>query len=290
MPIQMPTQLERFREMAASYDVLLCDVWGVVHDGLRAYPGANEVLPRFRSQGGTVVLVSNAPMTSEAVANLLDQKGVSREAWDHIVTSGDIALTHIAERGYRRIHGVGPLPRDSSFFERLPASVPLAEAECIACTGLLDDYNETVDDYRTLINEGLAHGLPFVCANPDLAVHVGERLLPCAGAIADFYERSGGAVFWAGKPHPIAYATGLKAAERLRGRPVLLSRVLGIGDAIRTDLASAVGAGVDALFIAGGLHRDEIIDHNGSLDPAAIAQALEAAGMPAKAVMHKLAW
>lgn len=282
--------IERFATLADGYDVLLCDVWGVVHDGKRAFDGANDALTRFRAKGGTVVLVSNAPMPGDAVARLLDMLGVVRSAWDEIVTSGDISLRYIAEHGYRRVHGIGPLPRDAAFFDRLPGrATGVADADCIACTGLVDDRRETAETYRPMLETALAHRLPFVCANPDLAVHVGHDLLPCAGAIAALYETMGGAVVWAGKPHASAYQTGLDVAARIRGRAIDKRRVLGIGDAVRTDLASAAGADVDGLFIASGLHRDDVM-RDGRVDVAATRRLLEEAKMPAVGVMAALVW
>ena len=171
-------------------------------------------VPRWRVsaiEGGTVILVSNAPIPAEGVERVLEKTGVRRDAWDAIVSSGDIALDHIADKGYRRMHWVGPSERDYALYVRLPApQVPLAEAEAIVCTGLRNDRTETVEDYRGLIEEGVALSVPFVCANPDLVVDVGALRLTCAGAIAAEYERQGGEVFWAGKPHPSAYATALE--------------------------------------------------------------------------------
>ena len=288
----MPTPpiLTSASQLLGRYDVLLCDVWGVVHDGRVAYPGANDALPRYRAGGGTVVLVSNAPMTAAAIAGLLDDKGVRRACWDAIVSSGDLALTHIAERGYRHIYGIGPRPRDNSFFDAVPQlTADLSAADAIACTGLVHERTETAEHYRPLLEKVLARKLPFVCVNPDLAVHVGADLLPCAGAIAALFESMGGSVFWGGKPHPVAYATALQAAVKLRGSQVVKARVLGIGDAVRTDLKAAESAGVDALFIAGGLHRDALIKH-GAVDAAALEALLAGQHATSVAVMSHLAW
>ncbi len=282
--------IERAGPLLSRYRVLLCDVWGVVHDGITAYPGANEALPRFREAGGIVVLVSNAPRPGPSVAHLLDEKSVVRETWDAIVTSGDIALSHIAEVGYQRLYRIGPEPRDSAFFDGLPGPhVTIEDAEAIVCTGLNRDRHEQPEAYLPLLEEALARRLPFVCANPDLAVHVGADLLPCAGAVAALYEARGGPVFWAGKPHPVAYRTGLARAAELVGSPVDRSQVLAIGDAVRTDLAAAAGAGVDSLLIAGGLHRDEVMT-GGAIDPVRLATLLAPpAPRPVAAMLH-LAW
>jgi HAD superfamily hydrolase (TIGR01459 family) len=285
-----PTILTSAADFLAGYDVLLCDVWGVVHDGRNAYASANASLPRYRARGGTVVLVSNAPMTGVAIGKLLDDKGVGRDCWDAIVGSGDIALAHIAEKKYAQVYGIGPRPRDDSFFNEVPRLTDdLGAADAIACTGLLHERTETADDYRALLQRALVRDLPFVCVNPDLAVHVGADLLPCAGAIAALYETMGGTVFWCGKPHPSAYAMGLEVAANVRGGPVNRSRVLGIGDAVRTDLKSAATAGVDALFIAQGLHRDDVIV-GGKVDPVRLSKLLVHSGLTPKATMVGLVW
>jgi HAD superfamily hydrolase (TIGR01459 family) len=256
----VPPIIESCAALLARYDVLFCDVWGVVHDGRRAFPEANEALSAFRAQGGTVILVSNAPTPSENVARVLDEKGVVRDAWDRIVSSGDLALSHIRARGWQRLHIIGPERRDRAFFAAVGApSVPVADADAIACTGLVDDRNETAEHYRPLLAAAVARGLHLVCANPDLVVHVGDDLLPCAGAIGALYEELGGEVFWAGKPFPVAYETAMESAAAIRGGALAPDHVLVIGDSMRTDLAGAARAGVDALFIASGIHRDEVM-------------------------------
>lgn len=272
------------------YRVVLCDIWGVVHDGITAYQGANDALPRFRKSGGVVVLVSNAPRPGASVARLLDQKAVLREAWDDIVTSGDLALRHIAEAGYTRLYRIGPARRDRDFFDVLPGPhTDIGKAEAIVCTGLNRDREEQPEAYLPVLEEALARNLPFICANPDLAVHVGPDLLPCAGAVAALYENKGGTVFWAGKPHPIAYDSALERAAALTGGPVDRTHVLAIGDAVRTDLAAAAGAGVDALLIAGGLHRDEVV-MDGAIVPPRLADLLAPPAPRAVAAMVNLAW
>src|SRR5882757_2289433 len=213
-----PPIIARAGPLLARYEVVFCDVWGVMHNGRKAYAEAGAALARFRAEGGTVILVSNAPIPASGVERVLEKTGVRRDAWDAIVSSGDIALRHIAEKGYRRMHWVGPSDRDYALYVRLPEpSTPLALAQAIVCTGLKDDRNETVADYQALIEEGVARALPFVCANPDLVVDVGSVRLLCAGSIAAEYERLGGEVFWAGKPHPAAYGAALARTSELRG-------------------------------------------------------------------------
>jgi HAD superfamily hydrolase (TIGR01459 family) len=276
--------------LLARCHAVFCDVWGVLHNGRMAYAEAGEALARFRAGGGTVVLVSNAPVPADGVERVLERAGVRRDSWDAIVSSGDIALAHIAEQGYGRLHRVGPARRDSRLFQRLPGpSAALHEADAIVCTGLVDDASETVASYRALIEEGVARGLPFVCANPDLVVDVGDKRYLCAGSIAVEYERCGGAVFWAGKPHPSAYAAALRCATELRGCEPERARILAIGDAVRTDLAAAEGMGIDALFIASGIHNDVVVD--AAIDVGRLAFLFEPAGTPpAIAAMTQLRW
>ena len=285
-----PPVVETCGALLARYDVLFCDVWGVVHDGKRAFDAANTALCKFRELGGIVVLVSNAPMPRETVARVLDEKGVLRQAWDAIVSSGDLALGVIAGRGYRQVYGIGPEKRDSAFFAALPGrSSSIADADAIACTGLIDDRRETAEQYRPLLQQARARNLTFICANPDLAVHVGADLLACAGAIATIYEGLGGDVVWAGKPHALAYDTAKNTVQKLRGAPVAAARILAIGDSVRTDLVAAQGAGVDALFIASGIHRDETMQ-DGRITPEKLARLFANGGPTAIAASTALVW
>lgn len=285
-----PPVLECAGPLLTRYDVLLCDVWGVVHDGLNAYPDAVDALQRFRAKGGTVILVSNAPVPKHRVEAMLEARNVPTDTWDDIVSSGDIALEHVAERRFKRLYQIGPQDRDRAFFEALTAAnAHLDEAQAVVCTGLTDDRREKPEDYRPLLEKARRLGLPFVCANPDLLVDVGGTLYYCAGALADMYEHMGGKVFWAGKPHLSAYETAHRKAEGLRDANVPRAKCLVIGDAIRTDLKGAENFGCDALFVASGIHRHEAMDGN-ELSPAKLA-ALFPPGTPtALAAMEGLVW
>lgn len=281
--------LDRAGDLLSAYDVLFCDVWGVLHNGVTAYPGANDALPRFRETGGSVVLVSNAPVPRERVARLLDLRGVRREAWDAIVSSGDLTRARLRDMGLARVHHVGPA-KDSYLFDGLDiARVGLDEAEALVVSGLEDEVNETGETYRPLLQRALDRGLELVCANPDLVVEVGGVAHPCAGAIAAVYESMGGAVHWAGKPFPPAYDAALAEAARLRGGPVPRDKVLAIGDAVRTDLAGAARAGIAALFVADGIHREHVTRH-GRIDEALLAHALGEAAPTTVAAMPVLRW
>jgi len=285
-----PPVLSHAAPLFARYDVIFCDVWGVVHNGLTAFDGACAALEKFRNGGGTVILVSNAPVPKHRVAETLETRGVPTSAWDDIVSSGDIALAHVDERGFERLYCIGPQDRDQALFSALKTrSVPLAEAEAIICSGLNFDRDETPNDYRPLLEDARKLGLPFVCANPDLVVDVGGTLLYCAGAIADLYAQMGGAVFWAGKPHLNAYETAHAKAEALRDRNVAREKILVIGDSLRTDMKGAENFGCDALFIASGIHRHETMDEI-SLSPKRLEELFVPGSPPAVGAMAELAW
>ena len=286
-----PPILERAGDLLARYDVLFCDVWGVVHNGLVAFVDACAALEKFRTRGGTVILVSNAPVPKARVMNMLDSRHVPRAAWDDIVSSGDIALEHVKERGFKALYCIGPQDRDQALFKALSARpVQLQDAEAIICTGLTDDRNEEPDDYLPMLRQAHAQKLPFVCANPDLVVDVGGTLLYCAGAIADLYAHMGGPVFWAGKPHLSAYETAHRRAEALRGQNVARAKCLVIGDAVRTDLKGAENFGCDALFVASGIHRHETMTGD-ALSAAKLEKLFAPAGTPsALGAMVELRW
>ncbi len=285
-----PIIRERAGDLLAGYDVLFCDVWGVIHNGVVAYAEACDALTTFRASGGTVILVSNAPVPKHRVADMLQIRRVPRNAWDDIVSSGDLALTHVKARGYSSLYCIGPRDRDAALFTALKArATPLNAAEAILCSGLNDDRNEVPEDYKPLLKDALAADLHFVCANPDFVVDVGGTLYYCAGAIADLYEHMGGTVFWAGKPYLSAYETAHSRAETLRGANVEKSKILVIGDAIRTDLKGARMYGCDALFIAGGIHRHETMDGD-ALSAEKLAALFAADGSPAIGAMAQLAW
>ncbi len=271
------------------YDVLVCDVWGVVHDGRHAYAAAGEALARFRAGGGTVILLSNAPLPREGVERLLDEKAVRRDAWDGVVSSGDLVRAHVAAEGFRLLHHLGP-NRDLMLFDGMAARLVDAEvAEAIVCTGLIDDRNETADDYRPALARAIARAMPFICANPDLVVDVGGVLFPCAGAVAKLYEEMGGPVHWAGKPYPAAYEAALARAEQRRSFPVDPRRVLAVGDALATDLAGAAGFGLDFLFIAQGIHSAELMP-DGRLEAPHVARLFENERVLPIAAMASLTW
>ena len=282
------------RDLFSAYDVVLCDVWGVIHNGQAHYAAACDALMRFRAGGGRVVLVTNAPRPNPPVRKQLDMLNVPREAFDDIVTSGDVTLAFIAAHGNAPVHHIGP-ERDLTLFDILknqtgntPARVSLEEAAYVVGTGLYEE-EQTPDDYEETLALMRKRDLEFISANPDLIVHVGEKMLYCSGAIAEKYAGLGGRVVQAGKPYAPIYDRALTIAQDLLGRTVAKSRVLAIGDAIRTDVKGACDFGVDALFVTSGIHRDEL-HPNGALDEAAFHSLAASVESKPRAAMTALRW
>ena len=280
---------DRFRTLAPAYDVVLSDVWGVVHNGVAAFPDACDALRRFRAAGGSVVLITNAPRTSRVVATQLDHIGFPRDAYDEVVSSGDVTHGVIAARRSESVFHIGP-ERDRSLFAELDIRVAPAEtADYIVCSGLFDDTSETPDDYRDLLERMRARNLFMVCANPDLVVERGGTLVYCAGAVADLYASLGGEVLYAGKPHRPIYDEALRRAAVVRRAPAPLARVLAIGDSVRTDLTGATQLGVDCLFVTAGIHAEELGTRDNP-DAGVLGRMFASAGLYPKAVTRRLAW
>ncbi len=242
-----------------NYDVLICDIWGVLHNGITEYQAAGEALARFRQAGGTVVLLSNAPATAQWVAEVLASKTVRRSAWDAIVSAGDLARQRIQDIGVTTIHHIGPI-YDHRLYQNLPVSTTdIAGADAVVATGLIDDQRETAEDYRKHLEAANAADLPLIIANPDRVVDVGDTRLPCAGVLGDLYESLGGTVYWEGKPSAHAYEAAIAAAGRLRPASLDRQRIAAVGDSITTDMTGAENAGLDFIFIAQGIHHDTLM-------------------------------
>ncbi|HLZ85064.1 MAG TPA: TIGR01459 family HAD-type hydrolase [Caulobacteraceae bacterium] len=276
--------------VASDYEILLCDVWGVVHNGRESFPAACAALERWRAARGPVLLISNSPRPGPEVAAQLDGLGVPRGAWTTIVTSGD------ATRGLLRARAPGPAwrigpGRDDPLYEGLGLSFSnLESARFIACTGPNDDEVETPEDYRAVLTRAAARDLEMVCANPDRVVQRGERLIFCGGALADLYEHLGGRVAMAGKPYAPIYDLALTHADEALGRPHERSRILAIGDGLATDIAGAQAQRLDRLFVAAGIHGAEVRGADGRLSARAVDDLLAMAGLSADFAMGDLAW
>jgi HAD superfamily hydrolase (TIGR01459 family) len=262
----------------------LVDIWGVLHNGARAFPAACAACQTFRAQGGIVVLISNAPRPFPAVVPHLTSLGVPADAYDTGITSGDVTRGLLeAWRGRRVLH-IGP-ERDLGLFTDRDAQLVTAQtAEVVVCSGLYDDTKETPADYAPLFADLLARGLPMICANPDIKVERAGQLIWCAGALAADYEARGGDVTYAGKPHLPVYEQAFSTIARLAGHPIAKENILAIGDGLETDIRGAHAAGLASVFIASAVHMP------GGLNASALQELFAARPFTPIAALPALAW
>jgi HAD superfamily hydrolase (TIGR01459 family) len=287
--------LSNLSSIAQNYDVIFSDVWGVVHNGIIPHEAAGEALTRFRAGGGVVIMISNAPRPAWSVVDQLNDIGVLPTAYDAVVTSGDVtrglavAMPHPSRPNPRCFH-IGA-EKDEPLFQNLNVSrVSADQADFVICSGFKDDETETVADYLDILKKLRERDLPMICANPDLVVERGNQLIPCAGALAEAYAEMGGQVTHAGKPHQPIYTATLSRAVDILGRQPDKSRILAIGDAIRTDVAGAKAFGIDSLFLSAGIHAQELHDENGKLSDRKLSAFMAEQAFQPVATSQYLVW
>jgi HAD superfamily hydrolase (TIGR01459 family) len=280
--------LDRIDDIAPRYDAVFCDLWGVVHNGRTPYASAVAALQRLRASGKAVILITNVPKPRWSIPPQLDRMGVPRDAWDVIVTSGDAIRAELAARAPGPMFKIGPGDYDKPLWEGLGLDeAPLEHARFIGISGLNRD-DETPADYRDILREAKARDLELLCANPDIVVQFGDKLIWCAGAVARDYEAMGGRVVMAGKPYPPIYDLAFKELAAIAQRPIAKTRILAIGDGLPTDIAGANAQGLDCVFIASGMHG-EALWSDGALDAAKVERALEEEDVRATYAMQALA-
>ncbi|WP_298423730.1 TIGR01459 family HAD-type hydrolase [Rhodoblastus sp.] len=279
------------------YDAVLCDIWGVLHNGERAFAPAAEALRELRRRGKPVTLITNAPRPKGEVAEQLASLGIGADCYDAIATSGDVCAQAIASRAPGRPFHIGPT-RDLPVYAAAAqltdhdvAPVALEDAEFAVCTGLVEDTIETPADYENILLACRARNLAMICANPDLVVYRGDQLVYCAGALAERYEELGGEVEQAGKPYAPIYRMAIGLLEQARGKPLDIDRVLAIGDALHTDIAGAATMGLDSLLITQGVHRADLHGPDaGPLDLEAYKQFIDGHGLAPVYRLSRLVW
>jgi len=274
--------------LAPGYSAVLSDVWGVIHNGVTAHRSAVDALARFRQGGGRVILITNAPRAAAPIMTMLDGMGVTRGAYDGLISSGDVTRDMIAPYRGRVVHHIGPATDDDTLYEGLGVIRGRAdEAEAIVVTDL-DTDDDTPDMYRDRMQLWLKRRLPMICANPDRIVEHAGRLIYCGGALADLYEAQGGRILMAGKPYRPIYDQALRMAEAAAGRPLDRAKVLAIGDSVRTDAIGAAGAGIDLFFITGSIHAADFGD--AAPDPGAVEALVSPSAARLAGFAPRLAW
>ncbi|MBZ9980492.1 TIGR01459 family HAD-type hydrolase [Mesorhizobium sp. BR-1-1-8] len=281
-----PDIIGSLEDVSKNYSAILCDVWGVVHNGERHFPAAASALTAARTAGIPVVLITNSPRRSADVVAQMNVIGVPPSAYDRVVTSGDVTRDLIVE-GPRKIFHVGA-ERDLTLYDGLDVDlVEEFEASGVVCTGLFDDEVEKPEDYAELLRRLRARNLPFICANPDIMVERGERIIWCAGALARDYAQLGGRTLIAGKPYAPVYDVAMREVAEILGRPVERRQVLAIGDGMLTDIKGAADNGFDVLYVSGGIHARDYGDAS-QPDPARLAAFLDRHAYHPVAVIPRL--
>jgi HAD superfamily hydrolase (TIGR01459 family) len=280
-----------FSTIADRYDALLCDVWGVLHNGREAYPGVADALSKFRAKGGHVLLLSNAPRPSTRLPAMLQRLGIPSDAYDGILTSGDATREVLTNHTYgRACYHIGP-ERDLPLFDGTNISLVDEEhAGFVLVTGPFNDEVEGPEDYREQFTRLAARGIPLLCANPDIVVERGPRHIYCAGSLARLYEELGGAATYFGKPHGPVYGTARHRLMEISGRPIPDTHILAVGDGLPTDMKGAKGQGIDALFITGGIAAAACGPDPEHPQAELVAKVCAEAGVQPVAAMPRLIW
>lgn len=278
--------------IARDYSCILCDVWGVLHNGARSFEQSVDALIRFREDtGGAVSLITNAPRPHEPIELQLASLNVPESAFDAVVTSGDVTLSLIKKAilDDEKIWFIGP-ERDESIFDGLdPTLCDADEASVMVCTGLFDDTKEEPADYVPTLERMLERNVPMICANPDIVVDRDGQHIFCAGAIAEAYRALGGRVDLAGKPYGPIYDAAFERLEAATGIRFSVDRTLCIGDGINTDIRGANNEGIDALFITSGIHEMEF-GAAGAPEQDSVAGRLMSEGLEIAGFMPDLRW
>jgi HAD superfamily hydrolase (TIGR01459 family) len=296
MITRIPT-LQGLGEIIEDYDGIICDVWGVLHNGVEATRGAAEALIEAKKANVHVILLTNAPRPAALVARQLKDFGITESAYDVVFSSGGVCRVEMEKMGAARFYHIGP-KRDAPLFNGLEARPsPLEQAQYILCTGLFYDETEKAEDYRPTLLEAKKRKLRLICANPDLVVDRGGRLIPCAGAIAALYESMGGETVWIGKPKPYVYilarqriAQHAKNRQMRAGTPGRALRILCIGDSLRTDIVGAMDAGCHSIMTLGGIHGKDIELNGQSYDHARLDALMSIYKARPTWVMPSLCW
>lgn len=264
--------INEFSDIADQFDAVLCDVWGVIHNGKRLYDGVKAPLVQFKQAGKPVILLTNAPRPPQDVKIQVGGMGLDTDCYDDIVTSGYVTQTLIDDLGDKPIFHLGP-ERDRSLLQKqLGQLTALEEAKAVVCTGLFDDTYETPDHYNEMLSDIAERQLPFITANPDLVVDRNGTMIYCAGALAKRLSELGGKPILSGKPYSAVYEKSLEVIAEQAGKDIPKEKILCIGDGLMTDVKGALDNDFPCLFVFGGIHKADILP-NGSYSEAG-AQSL----------------
>ena len=289
--MSQPILLNGLSDIAADYDAVFCDIWGVIHNGRQHFPSAIAALRRFKAERGPVILISNSPRPHDDLVLQLASLDIHDDSYSDIISSGDATREYL-----RKFAPSGPAwrigdPRENNLYAGIDIQLTsdLAKAAFISCSSPYDDENDTLDQYEHAFTLAAARKLVMICANPDKVVQRGDQIIMCAGSLADLYASLGGPVIMAGKPYAPIYELCYDALAKM-GKPTDKTRILAIGDGLPTDVLGANGQGLDLIFIAAGIHVVEATNAQGVLDPLMLKALLDVQSAEAKYVAEALRW
>ncbi|GHB22270.1 haloacid dehalogenase [Pseudovibrio japonicus] len=273
-------------QIADQFNGILCDVWGVLHNGVSSYPAAIEALETYKAHyNGPVVLITNAPRPANEIAEHLRGLGVPETCYDSIVSSGDVVQADLRAMDHAKVYHIGPEKNHNLFHGSSFDFVAPEAADVVVCSGLNDRRVEEPEDYRSHFEELLKLDLALICANPDIVAEQGDKLVWCAGALAKLYEEMGGRVIITGKPHHPIYDMACSKLNAHAGRALEKSEVLAIGDGLPTDIRGANAQGISALFLTGGIHAADL-----SSGANTVGTMLKNEGLQVHSFMERLNW
>ena len=284
----LPEELKKFKSISNMYDVYFVDLWGVIHNGINLFENAITVLDELKKQQKNVVLISNAPRSSDTVKQFLKKLKFDLELIDLLVTSGDVTKNYIHKNQKKIFYHLGPV-KDNDLFEGINnISSDINEIQEIICTGLVDEIGGNISDYENLFKSWILKEKTFVCANPDEVVSRGNNIEFCAGALAKYYKKLGGDVLYFGKPYEEIYKYAKLNIEKKIGLNIEKKRILAIGDNLKTDIHGAQNFNIDSLLILNGIYKDFFRDNNLNFDKLLKSNEMES--LRIKKFQQELNW
>ena len=262
----LPEELKKFKNISNMYDVYFIDLWGVIHNGINLFKNAINVLDELKKLQKKVVLISNAPRTSNTVKQFLRKLNFNLDLIDLLVTSGDVTKNYIHKNQKKIFYHLGPI-KDKDLFEGIKnISSDINKTQEIICTGLVNEIGVNITNYENLFKSWILKEKTLVCANPDEVVSRGNDIEFCAGALAKYYKKLGGTVLYFGKPYEEIYKYAKLNIEKKIGLFVEKKRILAVGDNLKTDIYGAQNFNIDSLLILNGIYKDFFRDNNLNFD------------------------
>ena len=275
MQTHSPEEIVKFQNIVNTYDLYFVDLWGVIHNGIKLFSNAVEVLNNLKINNKRVVLISNAPRTHETVKKFLIKLNFDLKLIDLLVTSGDVTKKYIQNNQDKKFCHLGP-PKDNDLFQGVTNLVDQKkDFDEIICTGLIDEIGQNISDYQGLFENWIGNKKIFICANPDEVVSRGDKIEFCAGALAKYYKKLGGDVKYFGKPYEAIYDFAYKQIQSQFDMTIDKNKILAVGDNLKTDINGAQNFGIHSILILNGIYKDFFRDNNLNFDKLLISKELE---------------